>query len=178
MKMTSTPSRTSFSPLPNITGLGGAIAGLAGGAAMLLIGAILSIVVGHDIWAEAKQIAAPLFGASTAMQPGFVAAPVIVGTIIHFLIAALLGALFGIVVRRVFHLPTAFGSSVVAGLIYGFAVWMLAYFVLLPIFNPVLAQGTYAPSFIIQHLVYGIVTGLVYSRLRTIPYVDESRYAA
>ena len=54
------------SPLPDIIGLGGAIAGLIGGLAMALVAAIISAWLGGDIWLESKQIAA-ITGMSLAM---------------------------------------------------------------------------------------------------------------
>ena len=54
-------------------------------------------------------------------------------------------------------------------LIYGMLIWMVAYFIVLPFLNPLLLQ-TYAPAFIVQHLVYGAVTGLFYRWLRPLPY--------
>lgn len=150
--------------LPNVPGLGGAIAGIVGGLAMLIVAALLSTAMGEDLWREPREIALPLFGSA---QTGW--APILVGTILHFLVAALFGAIFGIVSRRLLRLPSDYGAQVVAGLIYGLALWVLAYFVVLPILNPALLD-TYAPSFVIQHLVYGVVTGLVYSQLRPAPY--------
>ena len=38
-----------------------------------------------------------------------------------------------------------------------------------PVLNPALLDS-YGPSFVIQHLVYGMVTGLLYSQLRPAPY--------
>jgi len=151
--------------LPNIPGLGGAIAGLGGGLAMIVAAALVSAGMGHDVWREPREIAMTFFGA--AAQSGWV--PIAVGTIVHFIVAALFGAIFGIVSRRLLHLPSDYGAQVLSGLIYGMLLWMLAYFVVLPIVNPALLD-TYAPSFIIQHLVYGVVTGLIYSELRPAPY--------
>lgn len=155
--------------LPNIVGLGGAIAGLAGGLAMSIVAAIISLSLGNDIWLEAKQIAALVYGRAAIAQPGFILGPVVVGTLLHFAMAALLGALFGIVTRRLLRLTSDFGTPVLAGLIYGMLIWLLAYFLILPVLNPVLLE-TYAPSFIIQHIVYGAVTGLFYMWLRPQPY--------
>ena len=77
---TSSPAvRPAVSPLPDIVGLGGAIAGLGGGLAMAVAGAIISASLNGDIWLEAKQIAGVLYGPAAAAQPGFVAGPVIVG---------------------------------------------------------------------------------------------------
>lgn len=161
------------SPLPDVVGLGGALAGLLGGLAAMFVGAAISISLRGDVWLQAKQIAAILYGDAATAQPGFAAGPVIVGTLIHLVTAAILGAVFGIVTRRLFKLPSDYGAPVVSGLIYGMITWTVAYFALLPIFNPTLLE-TYAPSFIIQHIVFGIVTGMAYARLRPDPYYDTA----
>src|SRR5262249_44442364 len=145
--------------LPNIPGLGGSIAGIVGGLAMIIVAALLSAAMGQDVWREPREIAMLVFGA--AAQRGW--APIVVGTLMHFIVAALFGAIFGIVSRRLLRLPSDYGAQVLAGLIYGMALWVLAYFIVLPIVNPALLD-TYAPSFLIQHLVYGVVTGLVYTQ--------------
>jgi len=157
------------SPLPDIIGLGGAIAGLIGGVAMAVVGAIISVWLGGDIWLESKQIAAFVYGAAATAQPGFVAGPVLVGTLLHMIVSALLGALFGILIRRVLRLTSEFGLPLLAGLIYGLLIWMVAYFLVLPSLDAPLLM-TYAPAFIVQHLVYGAVTGLAYIWLRPQPY--------
>ena len=154
--------------LPDIPGLGGAIAGLAGGVAMMATAAVIANSLGRDTWLEARQIAAPFYG-EAALAPTN-AAPVIVGTLIHLLMSALLGAAFGIVSRRVLRLTSDFGTPVLVGMIYGMLIWTAAFFVVLPIVNPALLE-TYQPSFIIQNLVYGMVTGLVYTKLRPEPYL-------
>ena len=157
------------SPLPDIVGLGGAIAGLIGGLAMALVGAIISAWLGGDIWLESKQIAAIVYGTAATAQPGFVAGPVLVGTLLHLIASAALGALFSIVIRRLLLLTSEFGMPLLTGMIYGMLIWLVAYFLVLPILNPVLML-TYAPVFIVQHLVYGSVTGLAYTWLRPQPY--------
>ena len=139
---------------------------------MAVIGAIISISLDGDVWLEAKQIAATLYGASAATAPGFTAGPIIVGTLLHLLVSTIFGALFGIITRRILHLTSDFGTLLMAGLIYGMLIWMVDFFIVLPIFNPLLLQ-TYAPAFIIQHLVYGAVTGLLYTWLRPQPYNTE-----
>lgn len=167
------PLTASVSRLPDVIGLGGALAGLAGGLAMAVVGMLLAVLLGGDIWIEAKAIAAPFFGPEV-MRPGFEAGPVIVGTIFHFATAALLGSVYSITVRRILKLPSDVGVPVLSGLIYGFFIWAVAYFLLLPIVNPRLL-GTYAPAFIAQHLAYGIVLGLVYAVLRPMPYATSGQ---
>ena len=98
------------------------------------------------------------------------ALPVLIGTLIHLTAATLLGALFGIVTRRVFRRTSEFGTPLLVGLIYGIFVWFVTYFFVLPLIDPLLREGSYAPAFIIQHIVYGVVTGLCYTWLRPSPY--------
>ncbi len=140
------PTRVVVSPLPDVIGLCGALAGLAGGLAMALVAALVSVTQRQDIWHEAKAIAIVVLGAQAAAQAGFAALPVLIGTLIHLIIAMLLGAIFGIVTRRWLQLPSDFGIPVVAGLAYGLLVWLVAYFVVLPVADPWLLDS-YAPAF-------------------------------
>lgn len=157
------------SPLPDVVGLGGALAGLGGGLAMAIVAALISAAMGQDIWLQPKLIAATLYGPAAAAQPGFVAGPVLVGTLIHIVVSAVFGAIFGIVTRRWLHLTSDFWTPVLTGLIYGSLLWMVAFFVVLPILDRPLLE-TYSPAHIVQHLVYGLVTGLLYMWLRPEPY--------
>jgi hypothetical protein len=162
-------SQSGVSPLPDVIGLGGALAGLAGGLAMAVVAALISASMGQDIWHEPKRIAAIVYGPAAFATSGFEPGPVLVGTLIHLLVSALLGAIFGIVTRRWLRLTSDFGTPVLAGLIYGLMIWLVAYFAVLPLLNPALLE-IYAPAFIIQHAVFGIVMGLVYMWLRPQPY--------
>ena len=141
---------TGTASLPDIPGLGGALAGLGGGLAMIIVAAMLSVAIDNDIWRQPREIAQLVLG--SAAQTGW--GPVVLGTLLHFLTAALAGAAFSILSRRLLHLPSDYGAQVLAGLIYGLALWFVAYFIILPFTNPALLD-TYAPSFVIQHLVYG-----------------------
>jgi hypothetical protein len=113
----SAPQRTMrrVSPLPDVVGLGGALAGLAGGLAMAIVAAVISASIGQDIWRQPKLIAAMFYGPAAA-QDGFVAAPVLAGSLVHMAVSALLGAIFGIVTRRVLHLTSDFWTPLLTGL--------------------------------------------------------------
>jgi hypothetical protein len=169
----STPSilkpHSSASPIPDVIGLGGAIAGVAGGVAMAVVAALLSASMGQDIWHEPKRIAVIVYGPAALAASGFDLGPVLVGTLIHLLVSAVLGAIFGIVTRRWLHLTSDFGTPMMAGLVYGLLIWLVAYFAVLPLLNPALLE-VYPPAFIIQHVAYGVVLGLVYMWLRPQPY--------
>src|SRR5262245_7802878 len=114
MSSSAPSTRAVVSPLPNVIGVGGALAGFAGGLAMALVAALVSFAQGQDIWLEAKEIASVVLGPQAIARPGFAAAPVLIGTLIHLIVSMLLGALFGIVMRRIFHLTSDFGMLVLA----------------------------------------------------------------
>ena len=160
--------RTLENRLPDIPGLAGAIAGFGGGAAMIVVAAMLSMATGQDMWREPREIAAPFLG---GVMNG--SAAVLLGTVLHFLMAGLICAGYGILSRRILRLPSDFGVPVLMGMIYGLMVWAIAYFFVVPALNPALLD-TYAPSFVIQHLVYGMVTGLIHARLRPAPYIQSA----
>lgn len=160
------PARVArHSPLPDIIGLGGTMAGLGAGLAMALTGLLFALALGQDIWSTPKQIAAAFGVGSGIIQPGFEILPVLTGSLIHLGTSMLLGAAFGIVTRRIMHLPSGFGVPLVSGLVYGLLIWLVAYAVFVPLMNPTLAL-LFSPAFIIQNFVYGVVLGLLYGYLR------------
>jgi len=163
--------RRATTPLPNILGLGGALAGLAGGAAMMLVAALLVGARGADIWLQAKAVASLVLGSAALAPAGFALVPVLVGTIIHLAVSALLGALFEIGSRRIARLPSDFGVPAVTGLAYGLLIWLAAYFVVAPALSP-LFLAIYAPALIIQHVVFGTIAGMTYAGLRLQPYAS------
>lgn len=142
----------------------GALAGLAGGAVMGVLAMITGALYGGDLdmWAPIKQVAAAAYGV-TAMAPGFALGPVIVGTLIHFIVAAIFGLLFALLYRRVMGLPFRLGLPFLVGGVYGLAVWGLAYLVL-PHVNPIMA-GSEKPAFVLGHIAYGVMVGVVYAQL-------------
>jgi hypothetical protein len=163
--------RRSIFRLPNLPGLSGALAGLSGGVAMTIVAALLTGALDQDVWLQTKVIASLVLGPSVGTQAGFVAGAVLLGLVIHLGVAALLGALFELIMRRIGRLPTDFGVPELTGLAYGLVIWLAAFFVIVPFVAPALL-AIYMPAFIIEHIVFGAVTGLVYAILRPKPYVS------
>jgi len=163
--------RRSVSLLPERLGLAGALAGLGGGLAMTIVSALLTRALDQDLWLQPKVIASLVLGSSATTSAGFAAAPVLLGLLIHLAVAALLGVLFELFMRRITRLPSDYGVPEVAGLAYGLLIWLAAYFIVLPLLAPALLS-IYAPALLIQHLVYGAVTGLLYAVLRPQPYAS------
>jgi hypothetical protein len=157
--------------LPDIKGLGGAVAGFLAGVVMIMLSPLLSWLTGIGIWEPPKLIAATVLDPSVVQTPGFVLAPVVIGTGLHMLISTVLGLIFGLVFHRVLHLTTDFGTALLIGLCYGLAIFFLAYVVILPVVNPLLGNSWLAP-FIAQNMVFGICLGGFYTLLRPQPYTN------
>ena len=164
--------RRAVPALPDVLGLAGALAGLGGGLVMWVVSTLLSEALGLDLWFQPKVIASLVLGPSVVAQAGFAAGAVLVGALIHLTMAVLLGVLFEIFMRRVARLPSDLGVPELTGLTYGMLIWLVDYFVVAPVLSPLLLQ-IYAPALIIQNIVYGAVTGLLYSVLRPQPYASS-----
>ncbi|HSH83144.1 MAG TPA: hypothetical protein VLA19_31810 [Herpetosiphonaceae bacterium] len=106
MAHTSSISRPGAYQLPDGIGLGGAVAGLGGGLALAMTGAVAATVSGYESSLSFTGIAGIVFGPGVLTQSGFIAVPVLLGALIHFLMAGLFGALFGIVLQRALRLTT------------------------------------------------------------------------
>lgn len=165
------PPLTQRRVLPDVVGLGGAVAGFLAGAVMVLLSPILSLLTGISIWQPPKIIAATVYGSSVASGPGFEAMPVITGTLIHFVISIVLGAIFGIITHRVLHMTTDFGLPALIGLCYGLIIFFFAYFIA-PLVNPVVNQYGMA-AVIAQNLAFGICLGIFYTIVRPQPYTNH-----
>lgn len=148
--------------------LAGALAGVVGGLAMTASAMVLASWYGYDIWVPLKAIAGIALGPSAIAQVGFVAGPVVIGLLIHLAVSALLGGLFGVVTRRLLRLPSDYGVPAVAGLVFGLLLWLAA-FLAAPALIPQL-MAIAAPAFMIQHIVFGTVTGILHALLRPQPY--------
>lgn len=154
--------RTVLFTFEDIWAAGGA--GLVGGAVMGALAMAIGASYGGDIdlWTPVKQVAGAFYGPGVAMR-GFEAGPVILGTLVHFAVAAGLGVVFAILYRRILGLPFQLGLPILMGAIYGLAIWGVAHIVL-PTLNPVMAASE-KPAFVLGHIAYGVTLGVAYARL-------------
>ena len=132
----------------------GALAGVIGSIAIILVITPLAIGAGLDAMLSPRVIASVLLGEAAAT--GFLA--VILGTLMHLVAGGAYGALFATVMPR---MPRAFWF--VAGILFGVAIWAIAA-VAVPPFIPFDGLGIeptlYFSALIISHVTYGIVLGL------------------
>lgn len=92
----------------------------------------------------------------------------VVGTFVHMIISAAIGAFYGgAVALGRFQLSTGF--AVISGMINGVIWWVLGALVLMPLglgmANMVFQIGTPQWLSLMGHLIYGIITGLLFTAL-------------
>jgi hypothetical protein len=152
------PARWTFRDL----GLG-ALAGVIGGLAMGIVGMLVAAGYGYSLWRPLQEIAGVFSPQLSGDQAAFNLTAVAIGTLVHFGISAILGMLFAIIYRAVFNMPSSWGFPILYGFIYGIVIWFVSSRILAG--EPVSGLNN-TPSFIVQHLVFGVITGLSFGMLR------------
>ncbi|MBN1666266.1 MAG: hypothetical protein JW862_04235 [Anaerolineales bacterium] len=137
----STVSSTIISPSKSI--LAGAVAGLGGGLIFGMLMGMMGML--------------PMVGMLIRVQNAFV------GFLVHMLISAVIGAIYGFVAGR---LPATLGTAVIAGGINGSVWWVLGALLLMPLSlgmnQMIFVIGTDQWMSLIGHLLYGIITGILF----------------
>ncbi|MGQ0767084.1 MAG: DUF6789 family protein [Gemmatimonadota bacterium] len=127
--------------------VGRAVAGgLAGTAAMTAVGLWIAPMMGMPRMNPAEMLAGQMGGNMA------------VGWIAHFMIGTILALIYAAVAKS---LP---GAPWLRGALYGFAPWLLAQIVVMPMMGMPVFSGSMviAIGSLIGHLVYGAVLGAVY----------------
>ena len=145
------PSRLPDNYMSDFSAIPGAFAGFMGSVIIIAIIGALALATGQDIWLSPRLIASTLLGEGAATG----AFPIILGTIMHLSIGVVYGAFFGLITPT---MPRALW--IVAGIIYGVAIWGIAA-VLIPLLSPFdTATTAYFSALIIANVIFGITLGI------------------
>jgi hypothetical protein len=135
----------------------GLVGGALGGAAMAIPAAAFGLLSGYGIWYPINLVAATVMRGMQNMSRQqlsvFNPAALVVGLIIHLVVASTIGLLFALL------LPTLPGRAVVWAVIVGPVLWFAATLIVLPQINPVMSQLLDWPSFAAANLAYGLFMG-------------------
>lgn len=137
----------------------GAIAGLAGGAALAVATAAAS---DQGATFPLRLVAASLLG-HEALDPGW-ATPVLVGILLGALTAVVLALVFTSILPR--GRPAAL--SLIYGLAFGAGAWLVTWFLVVRLADPVLFAAGSAGAMLLLHLLFGAVLGLLLPPLRRV----------
>jgi hypothetical protein len=139
----------------------GTISGAIAGIIMALLVTSVAASVGEGFWTPVYAIGSLFWGVN-----GLIGGPevAVVGVILHMAMSISLGIAFAMLIRRTNTVPTA----LLAGLLFGGAVWALMYFLLVPVINPTLAarMGLMPGWWLFHHLAFG-------ASLATVPIFRE-----
>jgi uncharacterized membrane protein YagU involved in acid resistance len=124
----------------------GAIAGLAGGLVFGMMMAMMGML--------------PMVAMLVRSESAFV------GFIVHMLISAFIGAVYGFVAGRFFLTAT---NALIGGIVNGVVWWVLGALILMPLMlgmaQMVFVIGGDQWMSLIGHLIYGLITAFVFIRL-------------
>jgi hypothetical protein len=135
----------------------GLIGGALGGAALITVAVVYSLMSGRGIWLPINLIGATLIpdlqSASLAALAQFNAVALIAGVLLHTALSIGLGFVFAVL------LPTLPGSPVIWSLTIGALLWSLAGLIGLPLLNPIMGRTVDGSIFFMGHLAYGLALG-------------------
>lgn len=93
---------------------------------------------------------------------------IVTGWLVHLLISAAFGAVYGVTVL-LFKLPSTTGMSVTAGAVAGVVFWVAGALVAMPLMLGMSAMvlRIEQPQImsLVGHILYGVITGVVFTRL-------------
>ena len=138
------PARAQSGLVPAITyGVaGGLVGGIVFGIMMQMMGAIpmIAMLVGSE--------------------------SVVVGWVVHLLISAVIGAVYGVVAAR---LPSSWGITLAAGVVNGIVWWVLGALILMPLMlgmgEMVLRIEQMQINSLIGHVIFGVIAAAVFRTL-------------
>ncbi|MEJ2678756.1 MAG: hypothetical protein P8174_06750 [Gemmatimonadota bacterium] len=116
---------------------GGLIAGLIAGVIMALVAMFRSLVMGLGFWLPMQLVGASLYGVGALVGGGGV---VDVGIVIHLVVSAVAGMIFGLLFGNRLHKA----SALAVGIFYGMAIWALNTWAVLPWLDVVMQQRVMA----------------------------------
>jgi hypothetical protein len=161
MVTTGTRTRADIGPLAREIASAGALAGVAGGAAMVFYMMLYSEFWGAGFWLPLRLLAATFFGVDALIGGAGV---IIAGLLIQLAVSAALGILYALIPRAT---TTSF-HALLGGIGYGVLVLLVGTFMILPAANPVLrARVALTPmAWFLAHAIFGALMGGVVMPLR------------
>lgn len=163
-------------------------AGLAGGVIASLVMAMFAMIAavtyqGSGFFTPLYHIASVFLAPSTMMTSMqhamsgsafyFSAGPALLGALVHMMVGAMYGILFAVLARL---LKLSGAKLILAGMVWGLVVFAISSWIALPLAAAVLDSGAQIanmasmvgyPTFIVEHLMFGVALGVVLKLRRT-----------
>src|SRR6202142_2319882 len=149
--------------------------GLAGSVAMAVLACAYGVLKAGSIWYPINLLAAVAYAESLKLGPAqlysFHADSFAIACILHILVSALVGLLYGAM------LPMFARRPIVLGGLIGPVLWSGLLYTMLGLLNPLLASPIDWPWFIASQVAFGIVAGVVVMRASPMPTRENLSFA-
>jgi hypothetical protein len=149
--------------------------GLAGSVAMALLACAYGVLKAGSIWYPINLLAAVVYAESLKLGPAqlysFHADSFAIACVLHILVSALVGLLYGAM------LPMFARRPIVLGGLIGPVLWSGLLYTMLGLLNPLLASHIDWPWFIASQVAFGIVAGVVVMRDSPMPTRENLSFA-
>lgn len=142
-----------------------AVTGMLAGMMMAMFTMVVAELDGYGFWAPPRAITAVFFG-TEHLGSGFEADAVIGGVAIHMVLSMMFGVGLAIMLAPLKRVNVI--GQIMVGMGFGAILWAVNTYVVAPIFEGNLFDEAMADwTWIIAHLIFGAVTGMVYAFWRS-----------
>jgi len=149
--------------------------GLAGSAAMAVLACAYGVLKAGSIWYPVNLLAAVVYAESLKLGPtqlySFHADSFAIALVLHIIVSALVGLLYGAMLPMFAHRPIVLGGLI------GPVLWSGLLYTFLGLLNPLLASHIDWPWFIASQVAFGIVAGFVVVRESPMPTRENVSFA-
>ena len=141
----------------------GLIAGLIAGVIFIVVELIQAATIGPGLLGPLRLIGAIVLGMESLPPPPVAGVGTIVpvGLIVHFVLSAIYGVVFGAVVGGVGALRHSRGALVGAATVFGLALWIVNFYVIAPFVFPWFGMVNPLVQFIVHTFFFGTALGLL-----------------
>lgn len=162
-------------PLKTYPVSAGVKGGLAGSVAMAVLACAYGVLKAGSIWYPINLLAAVAYAQSlklgSAQLYSFHADSFAIACVLHIVVSALVGLLYGAMLPMFAHRPIVLGGLI------GPVLWSGLLYTMLDLLNPLLASHIDWPWFIASQVAFGIVAGVVVMRESPMPTRENLSFA-
>lgn len=149
--------------------------GLAGSAAMAALACAYGVLKAGSVWYPVNLLAAVFYAESLKLGPtqlySFHADSFAIALVLHIIVSALVGLLYGAMLPMFAHRPIVLGGLI------GPVLWSGILYTMLGLLNPLLASHIDWPWFIASQVAFGIVAGCAVVRESPLPTRENVSFA-
>lgn len=142
--------------------VGGIVMGIVAGIVFAVFEMIVAALMGMGFFAPLRMISAVALGEQALEASYSLGAVIVVGLIVHMVLSAIYGVVWGIVVSAwsLLHQRT---WLVVGATVYGLVLWLVNFYVIAPIAFPWFGMADPVVQFIAHTFFFGSALGLLLS---------------